>query len=472
MIGPSDTQLVARFRAGDQAAFDEIHRRYGKRLERFAQRILGNRSDQAEDVVQEAMFRAARALRRDERHIDLKPWLFRLTRNTTLDELARVRTDTMPMDDADDLGVLRAAPSTEPVQAFERRESMRDLLDDLATLPEAQRHALVRREVDGLTHAQVATELGLTEKATKSLVFRARSNLVRERDARGTEHEPVQQELLAAADEHRRPSAAALRHVAKCRICRDFRRDLKLSQRAVALLDPGPLLLAGITFGGLSLAGKGAGVKAAAGAAASVATVGAVVLGTTVFGPGEPSPIEVRSPAVQTGQLPDGAPVPAGTAVIRQDLELAEGDVRDRSTTLECPPGTRIADLLPPEGARLAVTYAPGTVIGGSRRGKIVFAPAVLDEPARVTVYMLCKRPDERGSLRAPGQSAIDKPTHTVVADEVEVREDRNGAPVGTVQRGEPVQAVGEPAGGWQRVITESGARGVVPVDALRRTQP
>lgn len=476
MIGSaSDTQLVARYRAGEQAAFDEIHRRYENRLERFAQRILGKQSDNAEDVVQEAMFRAARALRRDDRHIELKPWLFRLTRNTALDEISRVRTDSMPLDDAEDFGALRAAPSTEPVQAYERREGMRDLLDDLSTLPEAQRHALVRREVDGLSHAQVAAELGLTEQATKSLVFRARSNLIKERDARTAECPIVQRQLLEAAAEHRRAPVSALRHVARCPVCREFRRQLKLTDRAVALLSPGPLLLAGITLGGgLTLAGKGAGVKAAVATTASVATVGAVALGTTVFGPGDPAPLEVRSPAVQSGVLPSGEKLPAGTAVIRQELELAEGNVRDRSTTLRCPEGTRVADLLPPEGARLAVTYAPGTAVGESRDARIVFAPATLDRPTRVTVFMLCKRPDAGGSLRAPGQSALERPTHRVVADEELVRaEPSAGAEVvGEVRRGEPVEAVGEARQGWLRVVTEAGARGWVRDDALGRAQP
>ena len=71
-----------------------IHERHHAALERFARKILGRGSERAEDVVQEAMLRASRALLRDDRHIELKPWLFRLTRNCALDELARVRTDT------------------------------------------------------------------------------------------------------------------------------------------------------------------------------------------------------------------------------------------------------------------------------------------------------------------------------------------------------------------------------------------
>ena len=99
----SDTQLVAAYRAGDRAAFDAIHARYQPRLERFARKILARSSPAvAEDVVQEAMLRASRALLRDDREIDLKPWLFRLTRNCALDELSRVKGGSVPLDDEED----------------------------------------------------------------------------------------------------------------------------------------------------------------------------------------------------------------------------------------------------------------------------------------------------------------------------------------------------------------------------------
>src|SRR4051794_37207811 len=138
---PDDHALIAAYRAGDDAAFGEIHRRYQAALERYARKVLGRNGEHAEDVVQEAMLRASRALRRDDRHIELKPWLYRLTRNTSLDELARVRTDSVSADDAEEWGALRAPEATEPEAALERRATVRDLLGDLAGLPEAQRHA-------------------------------------------------------------------------------------------------------------------------------------------------------------------------------------------------------------------------------------------------------------------------------------------------------------------------------------------
>ena len=67
---------------------------------------------------------------------------------------------------------------------LERRDRLGATLADLADLPESQRHALLRREIDGLSHEQVAAELGITQGASHSLVFRARETFTRAEAAR------------------------------------------------------------------------------------------------------------------------------------------------------------------------------------------------------------------------------------------------------------------------------------------------
>src|SRR5262249_18631652 len=96
-----DQELVRRLRGGDKTAWDALDRRYRKALERFARRMLHDVApDQVEDVVQEALWRAHRALMRDARVLELRPWLYRLTRNCCLDERARVRTDAVELERA------------------------------------------------------------------------------------------------------------------------------------------------------------------------------------------------------------------------------------------------------------------------------------------------------------------------------------------------------------------------------------
>jgi RNA polymerase sigma factor (sigma-70 family) len=169
----SDEELVARFRRGDDAPFDEIHRRYHGALLAFARRMLNASGRDAEDVVQDALFRAYRALRATDRPMTLRPWLYMIVRNRALDELrAPQRAGSF-----DDEFALNAVPTADAAQCVELRDEMRQLVAEIARLPERQRLALVMREFDGRSHVETADRLHTTVPATKSLIIRARSNL-------------------------------------------------------------------------------------------------------------------------------------------------------------------------------------------------------------------------------------------------------------------------------------------------------
>src|ERR1700754_217618 len=89
VLGPalraqSDRRLVRLVREGYESAFEEIVRRYRRPLDRFAASIVGGRS---EDVTQDSFHKALVALRRDDGEIELRPWLYRIVRNTALNDL-------------------------------------------------------------------------------------------------------------------------------------------------------------------------------------------------------------------------------------------------------------------------------------------------------------------------------------------------------------------------------------------------
>ena len=470
-----DQPLIAAFRRGDDAAFAQIFARHHDALLRYARRVLGRSSEHAEDVVQEAMFRASRALRRDERHIELRPWLFRLVRNCALDELARVRTDSVALDDADDWGVLRAADATQPEVVSEQRGKIRDLLVDIAGLPAPQRHALLRREVDGISHAALAGELGVSEQATKNLVHRARTNLVKHEQARSTDCQDVRLALLEGHDEGRRASAAAYRHVATCRGCRSFRAGLKNTSRAVAMLVPVPLLLVaiGVLAGKVGAAGaKGAMLKTGATAATGAAlAAGVVVGGLEVFGPGDPAPQSAKSLALTQGAVAKGAPLPAGTSMVRRTLRFAPGarSAPGVSTVeLPCPAGLTVADLLPVSGA--SATYTRDTIVGFSRSARVLVEPGRGTASTRIAV--LCKAPDTRGSIVATSPLTAAPATGTALR---RVRVERSellvrpgGDAVGSVRFGQPIEVLGRATtAGWQRIRTDTGDTGWVRTSVL-----
>jgi RNA polymerase sigma factor (sigma-70 family) len=162
-----DRRLVDLVRDGYDAAFEEIVRRYRRPLDRFAAAFVGGRS---EDVTQDAFSKALLALRGSEAEIELRPWLYRIVRNTALNELRDRAPATAELSEALPGGRSAAAE-------VESREELRDLMERLQALPEPQRAALVMRELEGLSHEEIATALGVSGGAARQAIFRARATL-------------------------------------------------------------------------------------------------------------------------------------------------------------------------------------------------------------------------------------------------------------------------------------------------------
>ena len=447
----SDTELLAALRQGDTDAFATLCFRHEPALRRYAAQILRARPAIVDDVVQESLLRANRALRRDDRHIEVRPYLYRLVRNCCLDELARVKTDSVP------LHLLQ--PHDEPTAgdsahvALERRDRLGATLADLATLPESQRHALVRREIDGLSHEQVAAELGITPGASKSLVYRARETLTRAEAARDAHCEDVRFALLRAHDAKRRAPIAALRHLATCGECRTFRAQLKGGRHALGVLVPVPVL--GGILGGALLSGvaKPVAVKTAAvGAAAAVAAGGAYELQARVFRAGDPAPIALTGVALPGGSLPKGAPLPPRTALVTQRVTLPAA-----GATLSCPAPMRVAGLVPVPGLTRSHGFDAGTVVGSSTSARVVFAAG--GPTQTVEIAILCRVPDARGSVRAASATTAGKLVVHPCRRRAALSASRGGRLAGTVTSREPL-AVLAGRRGWLRVQTDAGRRG------------
>lgn len=179
LAGMGDDTLVGLIAAGSDDAFAALDERYRRRLVRFARGFVPGGQADAEDVVQEAMVRAVRALRNGSRPDALGPWLHRITRNCALDlTAARRRHPVVELVD-------HAHPPAEDAgAAVERSLGMRGLVADVGRLPDTQRSALVARELEGKSYVDIADELNVTVPAVKSLLVRARAGLKRARDDR------------------------------------------------------------------------------------------------------------------------------------------------------------------------------------------------------------------------------------------------------------------------------------------------
>lgn len=283
-----DERLVALVRSGNSGAFDIIVDRYQARLLGFCRQMVGSTED-AEDVLQEVFVNAHKAILADNREINLRPWLYRIARNRSLNHLRKpkaVAQESMDM-----------VPMTVEGGTAERvhnREEFRQLLQDVTKLPETQRAALLLREIDALSYEEIAEAMDTTVPSVKSLLVRARISLAEASQARMLTCGEVRVELAEAAEGLAKASGPVRRHVRDCEECSAFRKQLRSDTKTLAMLMPvGPLLAlkgliaAKLGFGGSAGAGAGAGAGAAAVGGASATTgAGAISAGGAASGIG------------------------------------------------------------------------------------------------------------------------------------------------------------------------------------------
>lgn len=171
---PTDADLVAQARSGSDAAFAAIVRRYRGPLTGFASKLLGGAAHDAEDVVQDAFIRAHASLRASDRELALRPWLYMIVRNRAFDHL---RSAQRHATEGEERLALVPDRTADPAERAAAREALAHVVADIAKLPARQRLALVRRELHGASHEELATELGTTVPGVKSLLVRSRRGL-------------------------------------------------------------------------------------------------------------------------------------------------------------------------------------------------------------------------------------------------------------------------------------------------------
>jgi RNA polymerase sigma factor (sigma-70 family) len=162
-----DARLAAMAGDGGRPAFDEIVRRHGPALAAYAT-VLAPPS-RAEDVVQESLLKAYAALQDGAQPDLLRAWLFRIVRNTAIDEHRGVRHHEQLDENYD--GV------EQPPQALDRREQLAALVAAIGDLPAAQRQAILKRELEGRGHDEIGSALGLSPGSVRQLIYRARNSL-------------------------------------------------------------------------------------------------------------------------------------------------------------------------------------------------------------------------------------------------------------------------------------------------------
>jgi len=162
------TILLQRAITGDISAFEQIVLRHERRVLTLAWRLLGSMQD-AEDAAQEVFLRAFRFLHRFDSRRRFEPWLIRMTVNVCRD-IGRKKQQYATV--AFDFERLRACG--DPHSEFSSEERRQILYAALAELPQKEKSAVVLRDIEGFSTAEVAEILGSSEATVRSQISNAR----------------------------------------------------------------------------------------------------------------------------------------------------------------------------------------------------------------------------------------------------------------------------------------------------------
>jgi RNA polymerase sigma factor (sigma-70 family) len=173
-LTPSDEQLAGRARAGDRMAFNRLMQRHAPRLVNFLERQLGSRSD-ADDVAQNTFIAIHRNLHRFDETRAFVTWMFVIARNKAKDHHRRRAVRNW-------IGLEEpSAPApvdpTTPERIVSDRDELARVNTAIQAMPEGLRTPLLLSVIDGMSHAEIGSVMGLSEKAAEVRVYRARRRL-------------------------------------------------------------------------------------------------------------------------------------------------------------------------------------------------------------------------------------------------------------------------------------------------------
>lgn len=183
-IDDDEFELVRRLREGDECAYETVVRKFAPRMLAVARRFLPDGND-AQDVVQNALLSAVKAIHGFAQQSQLSTWLHRIVVNAALMELRRRRhhaedsiEDLLPRFDDDGRWLAESTNFGSLGQlAIERRETRELVRKSIAQLPESYRTVLMMRDIEDLDTSEIAQMLNASINAVKVRLHRARQAL-------------------------------------------------------------------------------------------------------------------------------------------------------------------------------------------------------------------------------------------------------------------------------------------------------
>src|SRR5919204_3702477 len=263
------TPILAQ-RSRTDRAFERLYRRHVADVYRYALAVMRNQSD-AEDVTQTTFMNAYRAFQRGERPEKPQNWLIAIAHNVCRQRFRQSARRPIEVSFDEDIGDRLVAAEEEETPSAE------DIQRALGYLAFNQRAALVMRELEGRSYAEIGEILELSPSAVETVIFRARRALREQLESRlscGEAELAISQQLDGRLA--RKEKGALRAHLRECTECATFARRQRAQRAALRSLGsvPLPASLASL-FGGGSSTGIAVAAKAAAVVAAAAFAGGA-----------------------------------------------------------------------------------------------------------------------------------------------------------------------------------------------------
>jgi RNA polymerase sigma-70 factor (ECF subfamily) len=175
--GAEAAELVARAKAGDAVAFDELVRKYRPRVYALALQLTGQASD-ADDITQDAFLKAYHKLPEFEGRSEFFTWIYRITLHRALNaKRDRKRRRTVPIDDPRLVAAVAADAEGNPERAIQLRDRYRALLEAFDRLTPLLQTTVVLTTLQGLSYKEAAVVLATTEGTIAWRIHEARRKM-------------------------------------------------------------------------------------------------------------------------------------------------------------------------------------------------------------------------------------------------------------------------------------------------------
>ena len=232
--------LIQRAVHGDKQAFATLFQQYFQPVYNYALSLC-NDTAQAEDITQEAFIRAHANLHRLGPPWNFRTWIFRMTRNLFID-ITRKRKDEQPLEEE------TAIPSA--IASPEQKAMVREMADriraTLQNLSPKNQEALLLREIQGLSYAEIAEVMSITSAYVKTLLHRARTQFQEAYGIRMLLEEPTEDcaeisqllDTLHDGEPLQDKDRFVKQHLKECKACRERRRWLVTQSGILAALVP------------------------------------------------------------------------------------------------------------------------------------------------------------------------------------------------------------------------------------------